>query len=115
MSFGKFSEEEIKKHISTISLKEMKEYNESRMKTYRFYTRLAYICGFAAMIFLFINELATVVVALIGFGIISITSFKRRQWRNLYENFVYLKKTQMKEEELQDKIKTIDKYSRNRE
>src|SRR6056297_1556024 len=104
MSIGPFSQKELVEKLKHVPKEEIEQYNEQRMKTYRKYTRIAFLFGILAAGLFFVLPWLTLAFAIIGFVVISITSYNRFRWRNLYENFTYYKqqatKKQRKRKEL---------------
>jgi hypothetical protein len=73
----------------------MRQYHKKRMRKYRIFVWVAAALAVLSTVFFFAFpaiRILTIILAVIGIGVISITNFQRHRWVRLYENLVYAKK-----------------------
>ena len=110
---GPYDKRELADKLVTISDEEMAAFHKKRMDTYRLYYILVIFLAILSVVFIFLKiSWISIACAVIGFIIVNIVSFKRNQWKRVYENLIYLKKEKQKKLNEIDKGKKGNKYSR---
>ncbi len=117
MPIGPYEEKELMQKLSNVPLEEMENYHTQRIKKYRLFTRLAFLCGVLSIGLWFVKPWLTALFGITGFIIITLTSFAKNRWLQLYENFRYYKKKgekHQKESEVVKKSQGGQKYNQNK-